>query len=377
GEEALSLKEKLKGDEVSSTAGSDKGVNAEKGSTKDKADKIAQLTRVITDEKAEGSKEVKVKFDNGDNAGIINKKTQAPVSTLDVKGSEKAETITQNVKEAAREGIKTERHLELSEGKADLSKVVSDKPNQDAETGAFKGKGKGEGDFSLSQEGAEGAPEADNDTSLKGVLKEAAFLPKASAQGQANNNAITGAINNNGSMNAPEVKVDITSLGAGLTQSVTAATATATAGVKSAGVLRSTTFDNFLIRQVSGKVAITFKNNIGKATLTLNPPELGRLKVEIAVKNNSVKATIATENVLVKDALESNLPLLREALQAQGLTVDEVSIMLDGGSQAYDDKSGEGLGRRNSAMNGSESESTEESAIELRVLDNDGLDIFI
>ncbi|MEE9542172.1 MAG: hypothetical protein V3V95_00120 [Thermodesulfobacteriota bacterium] len=152
GEEALSLKEKLKGDEVSSTAGSDKGINGEKGSIKDKADKIAQLTRVITDEKVEGSKEVKEKTDNGDNAGIINKKTPAPVSTLDVKGSEKAETITQNVKEAARDGIKAERHLELSEGKADLSKVVSDKSNQDAETGAFKGKGKGEGDFSLSQE---------------------------------------------------------------------------------------------------------------------------------------------------------------------------------------------------------------------------------
>ena len=64
---------------------------------------------------------------------------------------------------------------------------------------------------------------------------------------------------------------------------------------------------------------MAFSENIGKATITLNPPELGRLKVEMALKDNTMVASFRAENPNVKEALEKNIDLLKSALIEQGV----------------------------------------------------------
>jgi flagellar hook-length control protein FliK len=322
---------------------------------------IKKSTVDSIDEKVETSQRSKVKTNN---AGEVGRNRQALGS-----GPEKAVITNTIEKEDAGEALKTEHKTDMVEGKTQEAKSGFEKTQKYVETG------------SSNEAGKDSAPKDGtlelNGEATKGPLKGEANIAKASAQAQANNNAIVGAINNKGSVNAPEIKVDIASLGSGAAQNTAAAAATTTASVKSAGLVRSATFDKFLIRQVSSKMSVTFKNNVGKATLTLNPPELGRLKVEIIMDQTMVKATIATENVLVRDALEANLPLLKEALQAQGLTVDDLNIMLGDGSVAYDDSTGTGFGERNGLMRNSEGDSTQESAKGVQNIRNDSLDIFI
>ena len=65
-------------------------------------------------------------------------------------------------------------------------------------------------------------------------------------------------------------------------------------------------------------MALSFKSSISSAKLTLNPPELGKLRVEIIMEGSRVKATIATENVLVRDSLEASLSLLKTIAPESG-----------------------------------------------------------
>ena len=287
------------------------------------------------------------------------------------KDAEKFNLSGETTKESAQKGLKGEMKIEPSLEGAKPQEVKAskgEKSNQDSGGDSSGAKSK----FSLS---TDGALETEGESIAKGSVKEAAFIAKASLQGQANNNAIVGAINNNGSTNAPQIKADITSLGTSITQST--ANGGFAAAVKSVAPVRSTAFDNILVRQVSSRMAVTFKNNVGKALLALNPPELGRLKVEIVIENSRVKATIATESVIVRDALESNLPLLREALLAQGLTVDDLSIMLGDSSAGGDGSRWSGSAKRGALPASNEGEPTEEILTGIQNIANDSLDIFI
>ena len=358
GEEAGGDQVALKQDETKGTILPDAADAADADET---PEGIKKSTGDSIDEKVETSQRSKVKINN---AGEVGRNKQALGS-----GPEKAAVTNTIEKEDAGEGLKAEHKTDMVEGKAQEAKCGFEKTQKNVETGLNNEAGKDSApkDGTLEMNGE----------ATKGPLKGEAIIAKASAQAQANNNAVVGAINNKGSVNAPEIKVDTASLGSGVAQITAATAATTTASVKSAGLVRSATFDKFLIRQVSSKMAVTFKNNVGKATLTLNPPELGRLKVEIIMDQALVKATIATENVLVRDALEANLPLLKEALQAQGLTVDDLNIMLGDGSKAFDDSTGTGFEERNGLMRNGEGDSTQESAKGVQNIRNDSLDIFI
>lgn len=147
---------------------------------------------------------------------------------------------------------------------------------------------------------------------------------------------------------------------------------------KTVPVTRSANFDSYLVRQVSTKIAVIFKNNVSSAKLTLNPPELGKLRVEITIENSKVKAVIATENVLVKEILEANLPLLKQSLQEQGLNVTDLNIIFSDASGDGDKASGNALSKRGT---GSKDSDDQEGPVEKlsrpRISDNDSLDIFI
>lgn len=146
---------------------------------------------------------------------------------------------------------------------------------------------------------------------------------------------------------------------------------------KAVPLTRSNAFDSFLVRQVATKMALTFRNNVSTAKLTLNPPELGKLRVELIMEGTTVKATIATENVLVRDSLEANVALLRQSLASNGLNVSDVNIVLAGESDGYNKTSGNASGGRGSGNKGKEQNAPEEQVRATASLDNDGLDIFI
>ncbi len=72
-----------------------------------------------------------------------------------------------------------------------------------------------------------------------------------------------------------------------------------------------------------------------KLTMQLHPAELGALKVDILVKEGSIKANIVAQSQQVLETLEKNMPRLRAALEDQGFSIDSFEITMDndGGRQ--------------------------------------------
>lgn len=62
--------------------------------------------------------------------------------------------------------------------------------------------------------------------------------------------------------------------------------------------------------------------------LRLHPPELGSLKLEIAVRNGVLTAHLEVENASARAALLDNLPALRQRLAAEQIRVDQFEVDL-------------------------------------------------
>lgn len=84
-----------------------------------------------------------------------------------------------------------------------------------------------------------------------------------------------------------------------------------------------------LIAQVSGKIKADFKGEGGEVKMELHPESLGHLKIEIKVEGGVVRANILTENAMVRDAIDSNLPMLKSSLESHGLRIDQLSVGVD------------------------------------------------
>ncbi len=64
----------------------------------------------------------------------------------------------------------------------------------------------------------------------------------------------------------------------------------------------------------------------GSINLKLHPQELGELRMEIKVEQDNIKAHITTQNPQAQEMLDRHLPRLREALEQQGLNLEQVEI---------------------------------------------------
>ncbi|MFH0810795.1 MAG: flagellar hook-length control protein FliK [Pseudomonadota bacterium] len=69
--------------------------------------------------------------------------------------------------------------------------------------------------------------------------------------------------------------------------------------------------------------------------LRLHPPELGNLRLDLALRGEGVKVVMVAETAAAKDILQAALPELRGSLAEQGLKIEEfsVSVQNDGRDQ--------------------------------------------
>ena len=91
--------------------------------------------------------------------------------------------------------------------------------------------------------------------------------------------------------------------------------------------------------------------NISRATLELNPAQLGPLKITIDIQQNQTNIQVLAAHHLTRDMLEQSLPRLREFLQDAGLTNVQFSIGQDSaqGQGAYQGQSADSGGRSSPA----------------------------
>ncbi|MBU8911759.1 MAG: flagellar hook-length control protein FliK, partial [Desulfobacterales bacterium] len=64
----------------------------------------------------------------------------------------------------------------------------------------------------------------------------------------------------------------------------------------------------------------------GRVRITLNPPRLGTLNVDVLVRNNKVQVMLQPENNDVRQILQSNVESLKSAFRNHGLVADTINV---------------------------------------------------
>lgn len=111
-----------------------------------------------------------------------------------------------------------------------------------------------------------------------------------------------------------------------------------------------------VIDRVAGEMFTNLRQNRQGALIQLEPPELGKVKIELLLQGDQVKARIITEVADVKTLIQAHLPELRQALQAHRLDLGEVKVDVSG----WDGERGEvpeGFQRESKAHQGKGQES--------------------
>jgi flagellar hook-length control protein FliK len=77
---------------------------------------------------------------------------------------------------------------------------------------------------------------------------------------------------------------------------------------------------------VADKVFLAVDNGWSSAKLSVNPPQLGPIELQIAVQGAHAQIAMSTHSAVTREALESSMPRLRDMLNSQGFTQVSVDI---------------------------------------------------
>ncbi|MGD9156980.1 MAG: flagellar hook-length control protein FliK [Desulfobacteraceae bacterium] len=80
--------------------------------------------------------------------------------------------------------------------------------------------------------------------------------------------------------------------------------------------------------RIVDKMMIMIRTGEYKSRLQITPPDLGKLDIDLTIKNGHIHASLGTENAVVKEIIEANLNQLKQQLNDQGLTVDRFDVMV-------------------------------------------------
>ncbi|MDD2833995.1 MAG: flagellar hook-length control protein FliK, partial [Methylotenera sp.] len=117
---------------------------------------------------------------------------------------------------------------------------------------------------------------------------------------------------------------------------------------------------------ISQKVIYMLGASQQSATLTLNPPDLGPLKVVINVHNDQADATFISDNDEVRRALESGLSHLREKMNESGVQLGQTNISSN--RQSQQDFQQTAQNRSTLTSSGANGEPQVESAVQSNVV---------
>lgn len=81
-----------------------------------------------------------------------------------------------------------------------------------------------------------------------------------------------------------------------------------------------------IIRQIVDSMSISNTAEESAINLQLTPESLGRMYINVSQKNSEISARIAVSNEAVKEALQTQMVNLKEALNNSGIRVNEVEI---------------------------------------------------
>ena len=87
-----------------------------------------------------------------------------------------------------------------------------------------------------------------------------------------------------------------------------------------------------IINQITDKMTVRSKGSENEVHIKLDPPSLGRVRMNIITSGDSVRTLIVAEYQAVKQVIENNFNQLRDAMGEQGLKVDSFTVTVGGES---------------------------------------------
>lgn len=75
---------------------------------------------------------------------------------------------------------------------------------------------------------------------------------------------------------------------------------------------------------------MTTKGGGESVSIKLQPPELGKIQVELFLKDNTVNAKINTENIAVKEIILTNLDQLKAGIENNGFNINKLDVEIGG-----------------------------------------------
>ncbi len=83
-----------------------------------------------------------------------------------------------------------------------------------------------------------------------------------------------------------------------------------------------------VMSQVLDGAAQMLRDGSGRVVLTLQPPRLGTLDLDVVVQDNRVKMVMLADNQEVKQLLQAGMDDLRNALQDKGFEIDRMDVLV-------------------------------------------------
>ncbi|MEZ4483686.1 MAG: flagellar hook-length control protein FliK [Syntrophotaleaceae bacterium] len=106
------------------------------------------------------------------------------------------------------------------------------------------------------------------------------------------------------------------------------ATSTTEAGTVrlSSGELLS---ENQVVDQVLQRIHLEGGSEISRIVIKMHPEELGEVKLALTLEKDKLSAQLLAQNQQVQEILEKHLPRLHEALNHQGLRLENIQVSVD------------------------------------------------
>lgn len=118
-----------------------------------------------------------------------------------------------------------------------------------------------------------------------------------------------------------------------------------------------------ITNQIVEQIKVVIKPSQSTMDMMLNPEHLGRVQLNISSKEGVLTASFITQTEAAKEAIESQIQVLKENLEAQGLKVEEMEVTVANFSF-----------HQNSQMDGQRSNDEQAGAKANKVLRVDGFD---
>jgi hypothetical protein len=86
-----------------------------------------------------------------------------------------------------------------------------------------------------------------------------------------------------------------------------------------------------VLDQVLNQLPLNRMGEKNRVVIRLHPEELGEVKLDLVMEKDHIKAQLVTQTQQVQSILEKHLPRLQEALQNQGINLDQIEVSVDSG----------------------------------------------